>query len=1081
MRKTILLLTMLFCVVGGLSVSAQTVTVTHYKPGARKASFSENDLVFIYNTARDGYDRRGFLSKSGNSLGLIQDSPLSSASNFHLVKASDLSVWKVVTAVTVNDATNGNFIKLSLKSVSTDTYLGHDGSTNNSTEQFLYLQEWSVSSASKGDINSEKEDGTVVAHGALTPSDNVFSVAKATNISSSSTDKSNYWNGNAGSFTRWDNAHPYAFYAVEDCSEEYQALLAAAQTELTNLITSSNEVLTTAGYTTTATPVTFNESNLTTNADQNTGGKKDGDGLSALYSDDASKYWHSSWQETAQNPQDWHYLQVDAGELIDGFRFSYTTRNLGEQSPTSFEIQASTDGTTYEYVITLDDTNDWLPGRALTYQKASVTYESYDIPFQKQYRYVRFLCKKNASGTKLSGYPIFALSKFSFSKVSFSTTSTTTVGQKLRYARLKKAISLADAADEKTSTTCFVADVNAVKNTLDTYKTIAGRSAAMIADGISLNLTTDKNNPNLYYIKCDRAGNMYFKYKSRDEGMIRLESSTEAPAGDFSAYWYFMENLKTGAINLYTYAEPEAPMGYRAVADGNSKLTTISTSANPIVGYDYEVVAISNTNYPIALKPLGYSTYVSNHGGVGNRMGFWTGTDSGTGLALTEATSIENAVSLIELAELYKNAPRDSRVADSYFASQLNKLDPTWKDLYDSSIGATKTALFTNANTVSASELSTLITNMSADLSSLSSYKMYQPATGKFYRFKSVKHSNKRLRSNQITLQKNATTTETRLACGAVDDNGRESIFYLTPENKIVAYVEGQYIGNNRENLSSVGSAGDAYRFDCGKDNASYTIRTQSGDRALYCKETTYSYTADEETISNTYYHWDLGTLTNNDHSDNGYDWVIEEVSWLPVGVTPSAGFGTLYSPVALGQTNGVDTRRIQAYTGAVADGVLKLTPVEGTIPQNTPVIFEYLAGAEGAEGNQNVFLGVQADVEGDAYANNGTNGYLSGQFVTTAKAEDASIYTLQNKSTHGIGMYKYNGTNIKAFRAYLPYTAPAERGALRIVFDDVTTGIEGIEVNDGGKTAIYDLSGRRVSRMTKGFYIVNGKKTLIK
>ena len=70
MRKTILLLTMLFCVVGGLSVSAQTVT--HYKPGARKASFAADDLVFIYNTAKDGYDRTGFLSKSGNSVALAK-------------------------------------------------------------------------------------------------------------------------------------------------------------------------------------------------------------------------------------------------------------------------------------------------------------------------------------------------------------------------------------------------------------------------------------------------------------------------------------------------------------------------------------------------------------------------------------------------------------------------------------------------------------------------------------------------------------------------------------------------------------------------------------------------------------------------------------------------------------------------------------------------------------------------------------------------------------------------------------------------------------------------------------------------
>ena len=216
--------------------------------------------------------------------------------------------------------------------------------------------------------------------------------------------------------------------------------------------------------------------------------------------------------------------------------------------------------------------------------------------------------------------------------------------------------------------------------------------------------------------------------------------------------------------------------------------------------------------------------------------------------------------------------------------------------------------------------------------------------------------------------------------------------------------------------------------------------------------------------------------MADNAHTDSGYDWVIEEVPFLLVGVNTTAGYGTLYSPVALEQSySGTD--RIKAYTGAVADGVLKLTPIEGTIPQNTPVIFQYLTGEE----NGKVFLQVMGDVADADYANNGTNGYLSGQFVTTAKAADASIYTLQNKSTHGIGMYKYNGTNIKAFRAYLPYTAPAGGNALRMVFDDVTTGIEGIEVNDGGKTAIYDLSGRRVSRMTKGLYIVNGKKVFIK
>ena len=240
--------------------------------------------------------------------------------------------------------------------------------------------------------------------------------------------------------------------------------------------------------------------------------------------------------------------------------------------------------------------------------------------------------------------------------------------------------------------------------------------------------------------------------------------------------------------------------------------------------------------------------------------------------------------------------------------------------------------------------------------------------------------------------------------------------------------------------------------FGCGIDYASYTIATVNGGnkRYIYCGGTT----------------WDRGNTPDN----SGYDWVIEEVPFLPVGVNTRAGYGTLYSPVALEQSHS-GTNRIKAYTGAVADGVLKLTPVEGTIPQNTPVIFQYLTGEE----KGNVFLPVTGDVDNAAYANND----LAGQFVTTAKG-NASIYTLQNGSS-GIGMYKYIGENIPGFRAYLPYTAPAGGNALRMVFDDVTTGIEGIEVNDGGKTAIYDLSGRRVSRMTKGLYIVNGKKVFIK
>lgn len=1078
MRKTILLLTMLFCVVGGLSVSAQT----HYKPGVRKSTFAVDDLVFIYNTNQND-DRTGFLKKNGNDLELVKEKPYAGSPNLHYDLAAGASVWKIAsveTGVSNQAGTNINIVKLSIKPASADTYLKFDGTSNNAAVQYIYLQEWSEATFSREDQNHENISGTSVGRDAIAVSDKVWVVGNSDTPSS-------YWNGTVGDFTTYSKGHGYAFYTVEDASEEYQAKLDAAKAELNTAITTGNSNYLSLNYTVSdPAPVTLKvdeNQNLFCNAEQTKTGTGDSDmTLSKLVDNLDNTSFHSSWQQNvAAAPSTWHYLQVNLEEATRIINFTYRTRHDNSPYPTIIEIQCSSDNVNYVSVATFTKEADGLP------QASARSFSSRVIGLPFASKYIRYVVKGNSSmvegdptkGT-LNGYPYFALSAFGLNTYTFAANSASTDANAIEwstYYPYPKLLEKAGIVKDANNSTLLLSDVTSVTNSLESLNAqFAHYTSTKDLDFI----TVDPASPVLFAIKSGRSGtnnhpgNWYYVFKPVEGGKIKIESIAEtAYEENLYCYWYLMLDALTGYCRLYPYAETSKPMGYITVGDGENKLTNVSTTTN-YVGDLYELVSTSDSNFPYALKPAGKSTYVSNYAGKGRYMGFYNDlNDNGTKFATVSVTALENIESLRTLHEAYKATPT-SRPEDSKFGITLNKLNEEYKTVYDEAYPSAGSILTTAAKTTTAENLATTTTKVES-LPSL--FHMNQPATGKFYRFKSVKHSNKFLRSNQITLQKNATTTETRLACGANDDNGRESIFYLTPENKIVAYVEGQYVGNNKENLSSVGSAGDAFRFDCGKDNASYTIRTQSGDRALYCKETTYTYTADEETISNTYYHWDLGTLNNNDHSDNGYDWVIEEVAWLPVGVTPSAGFGTLYSPVALGQTNGVDTRRIQAYTGAVADGVLKLTPIEGTIPQNTPVIFQYLTGEE----NGKVFLPVTGDVDNAAYENNGTEGYLAGQFVTTAKAADASIYTLQNKSTHGIGMYKYIGDYIKAFRAYLPYKAPAEGGALRIVFDDVTTGIEGIEVNDGGKTAIYDLSGRRVSRMTKGFYIVNGKKTLIK
>lgn len=1063
MRKTLLLLTMLFCVVGGLSVSAQT----HYKPGERKSTFAVDDLVFIYNTNQNG-DRTGFLKKNGNSLELVKEKPYADSPNLHYDLAAGASVWKIAS---VETGLSNDIVKLSIKPASADTYLKIDGTSNNAEVQYLYLKEWSTASTagfSRDTNNHEKISGESVAYDEITPSDKVWVVGD-------SDTPELYWNGTAGGFTTWGNGHGYAFYTVVDASAEYQAKLDAAKAELKTTIdkanTNYNSIKVSFNL---PTEVPLTADMLFSNAEQTKTGTGDPTAsLSNLIDNKASTFFHSSYEQTkASFPNEYHYLQVNLKQAVDVIGFHYTTRNLVDgPHPTVIEVQCSSDGLNFVSAATLTK-KDGLPTTAGAY------YTSYNRPIGLPFssRYIRYVVKENHRNALTSnGYPFFTMAEFGMLNFTFEDASVSKEPLNVEwYGVYGPAINAAqNVYKDKDYSHMLVSDVNAANAALAKVNAAYERYVANKSNPL---YTKNPASPVVFAIKSGRSGtnytgNWYYVFKPFEGGRIKIESFAEtAYEENLYCYWYLMSDALTGYCRLYPYAETSKPMGYITVGDGENKLTNVSTTTN-YVGDLYELVSTSDGNFPYALKPAGKSTYVSNYNGQGAYMGFYNVLDNGTKFATVSVTALENIESLRTLHEAYKATPT-SRPEDSKFGTTLNTLNEEYKTVYDEAYPSAGSILTTAAKRTTAEDLATTTTQVES-LPSL--FHMNQPATGKFYRFKSVKHSNKFLRSNQITLQKNATTTETRLACGANDDNGRESIFYLTPENKIVAYVEGQYVGNNKENLSSVGSAGDAYRFDCGKDNASYTIRTQSGDRALYCKETTYTYTADEETISNTYYHWDLGTLNNNDHSDNGYDWVIEEVAWLPVGVTPSAGFGTLYSPVALEQSYD----RIKAYTGKVADGVLKLTPVEGTIPQNTPVIFEYVTGAEGAEGNQNVFLGVQADVEGDAYANNGTNGYLAGQFVTTAKG-DARIYTLQYGSS-GIGMYKYNGANIQGFRAYLPYTAPTGGSALRMVFDDVTTGIEGIEVNDGGKTAIYDLSGRRVSRMTKGLYIVNGKKVFIK
>ena len=194
----------------------------------------------------------------------------------------------------------------------------------------------------------------------------------------------------------------------------------------------------------------------------------------------------------------------------------------------------------------------------------------------------------------------------------------------------------------------------------------------------------------------------------------------------------------------------------------------------------------------------------------------------------------------------------------------------------------------------------------------------------------------------------------------------------------------------------------------------------------------------------------------------------IEVYGYAPFNVTANEGasgeyWATYYNANATqGFTADANTKVFQA---ALTGSQLTMTEVSGReIPAGKAVILK--------SSSSTILLTAAT-----------TTATLEGnQLVGTATAitNPGNAYVL-NKGTNGVGFYKLSSTGtIGANKAYLTYSgslAPEFFG-----FDGNTTSIDATLVNsEKVNSVVYDLQGRKVAQPTKGLYIVNGKKVVIK
>ena len=268
--------------------------------------------------------------------------------------------------------------------------------------------------------------------------------------------------------------------------------------------------------------------------------------------------------------------------------------------------------------------------------------------------------------------------------------------------------------------------------------------------------------------------------------------------------------------------------------------------------------------------------------------------------------------------------------------------------------------------------------------------------------------------------------------------------------------------------------------------NGSYTFQFSNGQNETYGAkyEKTYfqgdqlSFGISHSTIKASQYKITLfrgNNVINYENEECKVMWIKVDIVSMPVKIG-SSGYATFSCDRAL-DFEGTD---IKAYVASsVSSTAVNMTSVT-KVPAGTglflkgsttdiPVIVNTTTGL--FSGDNLLHPGADESVASDA-----------------GDAEDCKYrYVFQNQ-TSGAGFYKLPATGviIPKGKAYLEISkddAP-QAPSFSIDLDGETTGIKVInfnEDNNQNNDRMFDLQGRRIAEPTKGVYIVNGKKVIIK